>query len=84
MLHFSPFLVMGNMNWKKLGINGTELVNIELPEKGLEPGCMAVLKILKNNKITKKTKIISRIDTANELEYYKSDGILHYVLKKIV
>jgi len=79
-----PFQFMGNMNWKKLGINGTELVNIELPEKGLEPGCMAVLKILKNNKITKKTKIISRIDTANELEYYKSDGILHYVLKKIV
>ncbi len=79
-----PFQFTGNMNWKKLGINGTELVNIELPEKGLEPGCMAVLKILKNNKITKKTKIISRIDTANELEYYKSDGILHYVLKKIV
>ena len=79
-----PFQFTGNMNWKKLGINGTELVNIELPEKGLEPGCMAVLKILKNNKITKKTKIISRIDTANELEYYKSGGILHYVLKKIV
>ena len=79
-----PFQFTKNMNWKKLGINGTELVNIELPKKGLEPGCMAVLKILKNNKITKKTKIISRIDTANELEYYKSGGILHYVLKKIV
>ena len=79
-----PFQFTRNMNWKKLGINGTELVNIELPKKGLEPGCMAVLKILKNNKITKKTKIISRIDTANELEYYKSGGILHYVLKKIV
>jgi len=79
-----PFQFTKNMNWKKLGINGTELVNIELPKKGLEPGCMAVLKILKNNKITKKTKIISRIDTTNELEYYKSGGILHYVLKKIV
>ena len=79
-----PFQFTKNMNWKKLGINGTELVNIELPKKGLEPGCIAVLKILKNNKITKKTKIISRIDTANELEYYKSGGILHYVLKKIV
>jgi len=79
-----PFQFTRNMNWKKLGINGTELVNIELPKKGLEPGCMAVLKILKNNKITKKAKIISRIDTANELEYYKSGGILHYVLKKIV
>ena len=79
-----PFQFTKNMNWKKLGINGTELVNIELPKKGLESGCMAVLKILKNNKITKKTKIISRIDTANELEYYKSGGILHYVLKKIV
>ena len=78
-----PFQFTGNMNWKKLGINGTELVNIELPEKGLEPGCMAVLKILKNKKIIKKTKIISRVDTVNELEYYKSGGILHYVLKKI-
>ena len=44
---------------------------------------MAVLKILKNKKIIKKTKIISRVDTVNELEYYKSGGILHYVLKKI-
>ena len=78
-----PFQFTGNMNWKKLGINGTELVNIELPEKGLEPGCMAVLKILKNKKIIKKTKIISRVDTVNELEYYKSGGILQYVLKKI-
>jgi aconitate hydratase len=25
----------------------------------------------------------SRIDTANELEYYKNSGILHYVLRKL-
>jgi aconitate hydratase len=28
-----------------------------------------------------RTKVQSRIDTADEVEYYKNGGILHYVLR---
>ena len=33
---------------------------------------------------TKKIKTLCRIDTQNELEYYKNGGILQYVLRKMI
>jgi len=36
----------------------------------------------KNGEVVK-VNFHSRIDTANELEYYKNSGILHYVLRKL-
>ena len=32
----------------------------------------------------KKIKTLCRIDTKNELEYYKNGGILQYVLRKMI
>ena len=44
-----------------------------------------VLASVKENKnidiLIKKIKVLSRIDTKNELEYYKNGGILQYVLR---
>ena len=31
-----------------------------------------------------KIKMLCRIDTKNELEYYKNGGILQYVLRKMI
>ena len=33
---------------------------------------------------SKKIKMLCRIDTKNELEYYKNGGILQYVLRKMI
>ena len=33
---------------------------------------------------SKKIKTLCRIDTKNELEYYKNGGILQYVLRKMI
>ena len=30
---------------------------------------------------TDKTRVLCRVDTADEVEYYKNGGILHYVLR---
>ena len=32
----------------------------------------------------KKIRVLSRIDTKNELEYYKNGGILQYVLRNMI
>lgn len=32
----------------------------------------------------KKLEALCRIDTENELEYYRHGGILHYVLRKMI
>ena len=30
-----------------------------------------------------KTQVLCRVDTADEVEYYKNGGILHYVLRNM-
>ena len=34
--------------------------------------------------LVKKIKLLCRIDTANEIEYYKNGGILQYVLRNML
>ena len=48
----------------------------------IEPGKTLECEILGKNKI-KKIELLCRIDTKQELEYYKAGGILQYVLNSI-
>ncbi|MDT8879978.1 aconitate hydratase AcnA [Halomonas saccharevitans] len=65
-----------------LGLTGDEQVSIEgLGE--LTPGGKVKVTI-KSDKGEKKIEALCRIDTANELEYYRHGGILHYVLRKMI
>jgi aconitate hydratase len=67
---------------KSLGLDGSEVVSL----KGISsmgPKALIEAEIKKSNGEVIKTQFQSRIDTANELEYYKHSGILHYVLRKL-
>ncbi|MBB3191156.1 aconitate hydratase AcnA [Halomonas cerina] len=65
-----------------LGLTGDEQVSIEgLGE--LTPGGKVKVTIA-SDKGEKKLEALCRIDTANELEYYRHGGILHYVLRKMI
>ncbi|MGQ7246753.1 aconitate hydratase AcnA [Halomonas sp. V046] len=67
---------------KSLGMTGDETVSIEgLAE--LSPGGKVKVTI-KGDKGEKTLDALCRIDTANELEYYRHGGILHYVLRKMI
>ncbi|GHE22359.1 aconitate hydratase AcnA [Halomonas urumqiensis] len=67
---------------KTLGLTGDEQVSIEgLSE--LTPGGKVKVTI-KSGKGEKKLEALCRIDTANELEYYRHGGILHYVLRNMI
>ncbi|WP_258364178.1 aconitate hydratase AcnA, partial [Halomonas sp. LBP4] len=67
---------------KTLGLTGDERVSIE-GLRELTPGGRVTVTI-KSDKGEKKLEALCRIDTANELEYYRHGGILHYVLRRMI
>jgi len=69
---------------KKLNIKGSELFTIVDIEKGVEPRQEVDCEIKYADGASKKIKLLCRIDTANEIEYYKNGGILQYVLRKML
>jgi len=69
---------------KKLNIKGSELFTIIDIEKGVRPGQEVDCEIKYANGVSKKIKLLCRIDTANEIEYYKNGGILQYVLRNML
>ncbi len=77
-----PLVFMNGESRKSHGFDGSETISIS----GIETmKAKAVLEcvITKKDGSTKTIKLQSRIDTANELEYFKNSGILHYVLRKL-
>jgi aconitate hydratase len=69
---------------KKLNITGTELITIVDIDKGVKPREEVSCEIKYKDGTSKTIKVLSRIDTANEVEYYKNGGILQYVLRNMI
>jgi len=67
---------------KSLGLTGDETFSIE-GLKDLEPGSTVKVTI-GTDKGEKTLDAKCRIDTANELEYYRHGGILHFVLRNML
>ena len=51
---------------------------------GLKPGDKVSVEFKYKNGDTKKIEMLCRIDTNNELEYFKHGGILQYVLRNMI
>lgn len=88
-IHRSNLVCMGilplefiDTNVDALGLDGSEVFDIIGLEE-LEPNKIVELVIHKDDNI-KRVKLKVRIDTAIELRYYLSAGILNYVLKNII
>jgi len=79
-----PLQFIENMNRKNLNLIGSELINIIALENGIKPSDKVLVEIKYASGDTKKINTLCRIDTKNELEYYKNDGILKYVLRNMI
>ena len=79
-----PLQFMDGMNRSNLNIKGSELISVLNIEKGLSPSDKVELEIKYISGDIKKIKTLCRIDTKNELEYYKNGGILLYVLRNMI
>ena len=79
-----PLQFINGANRKNLNLKGTELFTINNIEHGIRPCDEVNLEIKYINAEIKKIKVLSRIDTKNELEYYKHGGILQFVLRNMI
>ena len=77
-----PLQLPEGSGWKDLGMTGNEIVTIE-NVASVTPRQDVDVKIDFPNGETKIVKALLRIDTENELEYFKNGGILHYVLRNL-
>ena len=78
-----PLQFIKNINRKNLDLKGSELISIINLEKGLNPGDKVEVHIKYETGDIKKIETLCRIDTKNELEYYKNGGILQFVLRNM-
>jgi aconitate hydratase len=79
-----PLQFINDINRTNLNLVGSELISVEGIENGINPSDKVNLEIKYISGEIKKIETLCRIDTKNELEYYKNGGILQYVLRNMI
>ena len=79
-----PLQFIDSMDRKSLQLTGSELISVLNLEEGINPSDQVDVEIKYISGEIKKIKALCRIDTKNELEYYKNGGILQYVLRNMI
>jgi len=90
-IHRSNLIGMGVMplvfeegtSWQSLGMKGDEQVTIRGLHGELKPRQRLIAEIVAGNGTLKRVPLICRIDTLDELDYFKNGGILQYVLRQL-
>lgn len=77
-----PLVFTNGDSWENLGLTGEEQVTIKGLDK-LEPRMNLDAEITMSDGSTKTISLLCRIDTLDELDYFKAGGILHYVLRNL-
>lgn len=77
-----PLQFTGGQTRKSLNLDGSEEISI-IGMEGMKPKALLKAEIKRKDGKVDTVELQSRIDTANELEYFKNSGILHYVLRKL-
>ncbi len=78
-----PLVFMEGEGWEELGLDGSEIYEITGVE-GIYPGKELTVKAKKENGEVIEFKVISRLDTVVDVEYFINGGILPMVLRKII
>jgi aconitate hydratase len=77
-----PFVLEDGVSWASLGLKGDETVTIEGLET-IKPRQKVTAKVTYADGSQKDVPILCRIDTLDELDYFKNGGILQYVLRDL-
>ena len=78
-----PLQFKDGQSWRELGINGDETVTIHGLAEGLKPRAMLNLVIAAPDGSSRIVEVQCRIDTLDELDYYRHGGIMPYVLRSL-
>jgi aconitate hydratase len=78
-----PLVFEEGTSWQSLGLKGDEQVTIRGLHGDLKPRQRLIAEIVSGNGTLKRVPLICRIDTDDEVEYFKNGGILQYVLRQL-
>jgi aconitate hydratase len=67
-----------------LKLDGTETFDLTGLSGGIQPGMEVTLTVHRADGSTESVPLLCRIDTLDEVEYYRNGGILHYVLRQLL
>jgi aconitate hydratase len=79
----APFVFEQGTSWETLGLKGDETITIEGLAGELKPRQRMEMAVASADGSTKRVPIHCRIDTLDEVEYFRNGGILHYVLRQL-
>src|SRR5262249_51960809 len=78
-----PLVFEEGTSWQMLGLRGDEQVTIRGLHGDLKPHQRLQAEIVAADGGLKRVPLICRIDTADELDYFRNGGILQYVLRRL-
>jgi aconitate hydratase len=67
-----------------LKLDGSETFDLTGLAGGIQPGMTVTLTVHRADGSTESVDLLCRIDTLDEVEYYRNGGILHYVLRQLL
>jgi aconitate hydratase len=76
-----PLQFQGDTNRKSLALDGSEVFDIVGLSAGLKPRMDVTIRIHRSSGTSEDITVTCRIDTLDEIEYFKNGGILPYVLR---
>jgi aconitate hydratase len=84
MMGVLPLQFTGNDSVASLGIKGDETVDVLGIEKGVQARQEVAAVIRRKDGSTQSIKLLLRIDTPIEVDYYEHGGILPFVLRELL
>jgi len=78
-----PLVFEEGTSWQTLGLKGDEQVTIRGLHGELRPRQKMTAEIVSGDGTIKRVPLICRIDTVDEIDYFKNGGILQYVLRQL-
>ena len=79
-----PLVFEEGTSWQTLNLKGDETVSIVGLGDTLKPRQRMELVITSDKGVVSHVPVVCRIDTADELEYFRNGGILNYVLRNLL
>jgi aconitate hydratase len=79
-----PLVFEEGTSWQTLGLKGSEQVTIRGLQGELKPRQRMMAEIVAADGGLRRIPLICRIDTLDELDYFKHGGILQYVMRQLI
>ena len=79
-----PLTFKDGQSWQSLKLDGAETIDIKGIGGGIRPRQDVACTIRRADGSSEEVSLLCRIDTLDEVDYYRHGGILHYVLRSLL